>query len=40
MKKFETPELEILKFTVMDVITTSVTEPESPSTDDDMGVWA
>ena len=36
MKKFETPELEILKFTVMDVITTS----QEPGTDVDMGEWA
>ena len=36
MEKFETPELEILRFTAMDVITTS----QNPSTDIDMSEWA
>lgn len=40
MKKFETPELEILKFTVMDVIATSVNDPEKPTEEPNMGEWA
>lgn len=37
MKKFETPELEILKFSVMDVIASSLVIPEDG---EDMGDWA
>ena len=37
MKKFETPELEILEFTVMDVITTT---NDDIATSSDMGEWA
>lgn len=38
MKKFEAPELEILKFSVVDVITTSV-EEELPENDEYMAGW-
>ena len=31
MKKFMEPEIEIIKFTAMDVITTSVEEEEEPT---------
>lgn len=37
MKKFEAPELEILEFSVVDVIATSSEEPK-PFEDD--GIWA
>ncbi len=37
MKKFETPELEILEFSVVDVIATSTEEP-TPFEND--GIWA
>lgn len=43
MKKFETPELEIQFFEVMDVITTSTDSDlgdlELPVIDSDMGNW-
>lgn len=39
MKKFEAPELEILNFSVVDVIATS-NEPLQPITDEDDGIWA
>jgi hypothetical protein len=39
MKKFEAPELEILNFSVVDVIATS-NEPESPFSFEDDGIWA
>lgn len=31
MKKFQTPEIELVKFAAMDVITTSVEEDELPT---------
>ena len=39
MKKFEAPELEILNFSVVDVIATS-NEPDGPSILEDFGIWA
>ena len=40
MKKFEAPELEVVKFDVMDVIATSNIEvPTEPIVDTDMGAW-
>ena len=37
MKKFEAPELEVVKFDVMDVIATSIDDPEGF---EDGGAWA
>ena len=40
MKKFEAPEMEVVKFDVMDVIATSAVEDEMlPGFDADMGSW-
>ena len=36
MKKYESPEVEIVKFTVMDIITTS----GDLGVEEDMGEWA
>jgi hypothetical protein len=36
MKKFETPELEVVKFNVADVITTSKQDPGSILPDDEV----
>lgn len=40
MKKFETPEIEIQDFELVDVIATSVLDPEQPGVDVDNGEWA
>lgn len=40
MKKFEAPEMEISKFALEDVITTSGTEEILPTSGEDMGGWA
>lgn len=37
MKKFEAPELEVVKFDVMDVIATSI---DDPADIEDGGAWA
>ncbi len=40
MKKFETPEIEIQVFELVDVIATSVLDPENPGVTPDDGEWA
>ena len=40
MKKFETPEIEIQVFELVDVIATSVLDPEEPVVTPDDGEWA
>lgn len=40
MKKFETPSLEIEELEVMDVISASTCEPDSPNCGDDGGIFS